>query len=191
MAGALGVAMACGLGACTDSELREQCSDDRYQCVKLKTSMGSIVIRLDVEKAPISSENFLRYMDEGFYKGTIFHRVIDNFVVQGGGLLPDMSSKQTNPPIRNESQNGLANVRGSIAMARTSNPHSATSQFYINLRDNRNLDASPGQYGYAVFGKVIEGMETVDKIAKVATHSHSGHSDVPRKAILLKRAKRL
>ena len=159
--------------------------------VVLETSSGPITIELDQAKAPITVENFLKYVDSGFFDNLIFHRVIPGFMIQGGGMDEQMREKSTQPAIRNEASNGLSNKRGTIAMARTSNPNSATAQFFINLADNnRSLDAQPGSAGYAVFGKVISGMETVDAIAKVATGSRGPHDDVPLKAVIIKSAKR-
>lgn len=182
---------ALALGAYADASVRKQCADEKNPCVVFNTSKGKIVLQLNGEKAPVSTKNFLQYTDEGFYDDTIFHRVIGNFVIQGGGFTKDMTQKKTNAPINNESQNGLSNARGSISMARTSAPHSATSQFYINLRDNTNLDAQPGGFGYAVFGKVIKGMDVVDAIAGVSTGSARGHRDVPTDTIVLKKVERL
>ncbi|MDR1646965.1 MAG: peptidyl-prolyl cis-trans isomerase [Zoogloeaceae bacterium] len=148
--------------------------------VEIVTSKGRIVIALDAEKAPKTVENFLAYAKAGFYDGTIFHRVISGFMIQGGGFTPEMAQKAPRDPIENEAKNGLRNRRGAIAMARTSNPHSATSQFFINLVDNASLDyPSPDGWGYAVFGEVIEGMSVIDKIAQVATGRKNGHADVP------------
>lgn len=157
--------------------------------VKLHTRFGVITLELDAEKAPESVKNFLAYVEAGHYDGTIFHRIIKTFMIQGGGMLPDMSQKHTNAPIRNEAKNGLKNVRGSIAMARTNEPHSATSQFFINVVDNDFLDY-PGQdgWGYAVFGKVSEGMEVVDQIRAVATGRSGYHSDVPVEPIVIDKA---
>jgi cyclophilin family peptidyl-prolyl cis-trans isomerase len=148
--------------------------------VKLETSMGEITIELDETKAPITAANFKQYVKDGFFDGTIFHRVIVNFMVQGGGFTADMQKKETRAPIQNEASNGLPNQRGSIAMARTNDPHSATAQFFINHADNAFLNHVPGQSdGYAVFGKVADGMDVVDKIAAVSTSSQSGMQDVP------------
>lgn len=157
--------------------------------VELKTNMGNIIIELDAEKAPITVANFLKYVNSGFYDGVIFHRVIANFMIQGGGFTKDMQRKPTNPPIKNEADNGLKNLRGTISMARTSIPDSATSQFFINHRDNTNLDYSPGNPGYAVFGKVVEGMETVDKIAAVKTGITAGMRDVPVEPVIIESAR--
>lgn len=155
--------------------------------VALETSQGRIVLQLDAAKAPETVANFLEYVRSGFYKGTIFHRVIPGFMIQGGGFVPDMAQKATRPPIKNEAANGLKNLRGTIAMARTNNPHSATAQFFINVVDNANLDyPSFDGWGYAVFGKVTEGMAVVDKIVAVPTRNYGGHQDVPASPILIK-----
>jgi len=149
------------------------------------------VVELDPVKAPLSTANFLKYVAAGHYDGTIFHRVIADFVVQGGGFTPDMKQKPTAPPIVNEADNGLSNRRGTVAMARTPDPHSASSQFFINLADNDFLDhtaKTPRGWGYAVFGRVIEGMDVVDAIAQVETSSHGPHRDVPVKPVVLKKA---
>ncbi len=157
--------------------------------ITLKTNMGDIVIELDHEKAPKSCENFEQYVREGHYDGTIFHRVISNFMIQGGGFLPDMMQKATRDPIENEAGNGLGNVTGSIAMARTSAPHSATAQFFINVKDNGFLD-HPGQdgWGYCVFGKVASGMDVVEKMKTADTTTRAGHSDVPVEPIVIEKA---
>ena len=160
------------------------------QKVRLATSAGDIVIELDAEKAPKTAENFLRYVKAGHYDGLIFHRVIETFMIQAGGYKPDLSEKPTRPPIALESGNGLANVRGSIAMARTSDPDSATSQFFINVVDNPGLDqpnARDGR-GYAVFGKVVDGMDVVDKIRAVATGNKGFHQDVPKEDVIIEKA---
>jgi peptidyl-prolyl cis-trans isomerase B (cyclophilin B) len=151
--------------------------------------VGDIVIELDHEKAPKSCENFEQYVREGHYDGTIFHRVIGNFMIQGGGFMPDMMQKATRDPIENEAANGLSNVNGSIAMARTSAPHSATAQFFINVKDNSFLD-HPGQdgWGYCVFGKVTGGMDVVEQIKGVDTTNKAGHSDVPVEPIVIEKA---
>jgi cyclophilin family peptidyl-prolyl cis-trans isomerase len=149
--------------------------------VKISTSKGDIVVELNQEKAPITCENFLKYVDAKFYDGTIFHRVIKDFMIQGGGMTADMSPKQTNPPIVNESKNGLKNDRGTIAMARTSDPDSATSQFFINHGNNDFLNYGVRDAGYAVFGKVVEGMDVVDTIANVRTRP----GDVPVETITI------
>ncbi|MEO7773984.1 MAG: peptidylprolyl isomerase [Steroidobacteraceae bacterium] len=157
--------------------------------IRFETSFGSFTIELFPDEAPESSANFLKYAEDGFFDGTTFHRVVPNFVIQGGGLLPDMSQKKTRAPIKNEAKNGLRNVRGSLSMARTSDINSATSQFFVNLVDNAFLDNSPGNYGYAVFGKVTEGMDTVDKIAAVETGVRKGHDDSPLEPVLIVSAK--
>ena len=157
--------------------------------VKLTTSMGPITLELDRAKAPISSENFARYVKSGHYKGTIFHRVMDGFMIQGGGFTKDMQQKATNAPIRNEASNGLKNEPYTIAMARTSDPHSATSQFFINVADNFPLNyESELKPGYAVFGKVTAGQDTVDKIRKVPTGNSGMHQNVPAKPIVIENA---
>lgn len=154
--------------------------------VLMKTTLGDIRLELYPDKAPLTVENFLRYVDEGFYNGTIFHRVINGFMIQGGGFSAEMERKATHDSVRNEAQNGLKNIRGSIAMARTSAPHSATAQFFINHADNPNLDY-PGMdgWGYAVFGQVTSGMETVDNIADVYTVSRGGMANVPEQTVTI------
>ncbi|HED33555.1 MAG TPA: peptidyl-prolyl cis-trans isomerase [Gammaproteobacteria bacterium] len=157
----------------------------------LDTNHGKIIIKLDAEKAPISAENFLTYVKEAFFDNTIFHRVIPNFMIQGGGFLEDMTQKSGNPNIKNEADNGLPNKRGSLAMARTPDPDSASSQFFINLKDNDflNYTAPTSQgWGYAVFGEVVEGMDVVDSIAQVATGNSGGHGDVPVEAVIINSA---
>jgi cyclophilin family peptidyl-prolyl cis-trans isomerase len=154
--------------------------------VVISTSEGDISVRLDAEKAPVTVENFLAYVDSGFYNGTIFHRVIPNFMIQGGGFLPDMTEKATRDPIVNESKNRLHNLRGTIAMARTNDPDSATSQFFINQRNNLRLDWSPGKMGYTVFGEVIEGMDVVDFIVSAPTGKVGPFSDVPVEPIVIR-----
>jgi peptidyl-prolyl cis-trans isomerase A (cyclophilin A) len=157
--------------------------------VSLKTSMGEIVLELDQEKAPVSVANFLKYVKAGHYKGVIFHRVMDNFMIQTGGMDAKMVQRRTNPPIKSESKNGLLNVPYSIAMARTGDPHSATSQFFINVADNQFLNY-PGQdgFGYTVFGKVISGMEVVDKIKGVPVDEKNGQQNVPVTPIVIQSA---
>lgn len=156
--------------------------------VKVDTNMGAFVIELNAKAAPKTVENFLAYVKSGFYKNTLFHRVIPNFMIQGGGFVVGMEEKDTRAPIALESRNGLSNVRGTIAMARTNDPNSATSQFFINVRDNRFLDANQAQdgNGYAVFGKVVSGMSTVDAIARVKTHSVGYYDDVPIRDVVIK-----
>jgi cyclophilin family peptidyl-prolyl cis-trans isomerase len=158
--------------------------------VKLQTTKGDIIIELNENKAPVTVENFLAYVQEGFYDGTIFHRVISNFMIQGGGFTIDMNRKRPHQPIVNESKNGLKNDRGTIAMARTSDPDSATSQFFINHRDNASLNYVKGRNpGYAVFGKVIEGMDTVNAIAAVKTTTVKGRRNVPAEPVVIKSTK--
>ena len=160
--------------------------------VLMKTSLGDIELELYADKAPKTVENFLRYVDEGFYDGTIFHRVINGFVIQGGGYTRDLERKRTHAPVRNEAWNGLRNERGTIAMARTLDPHSATAQFFINHDDNEKLDyPSPDGWGYAVFGRVVKGMETVDRIADVYTTSRRDMDNVPEKDVVIERVTRL
>jgi cyclophilin family peptidyl-prolyl cis-trans isomerase len=159
--------------------------------VRFETSLGSFTLELDAAKAPGTVENFLAYVDEGFFDGLIFHRVIPGFMIQGGGMLPDMGQKKNKSPIKNEAKNGLKNKRGTVAMARTNDPHSATSQFFINLSDNDFLDASAGNDGYAVFGHVVEGLDTIDRIAKERTGRRKGHDDVPVTDVVIQSAKRV
>ncbi len=156
--------------------------------IKLNTNHGTIVLELDADKAPATVENFTQYANDGFYNGTIFHRVIDGFMIQGGGMEPGMKEKTTREPVKNEADNGLSNARGTIAMARTPDPHSATAQFFINIKDNTFLDfrsASADGYGYCVFGKVTEGMDVVDKIKGVATTTVGMHQDVPAEDVII------
>ena len=157
--------------------------------VKVQTSMGEIVIALDTEKAPVTAANFLKYVADKFFDGTIFHRVIPDFMIQGGGFTPDMAQKETGAPIVNEASNGLKNDRGTLAMARTNDPDSATAQFFINLKDNAFLNyAGPANPGYAVFAKVTEGMDVVDAIAAVKTAQKGGHDDVPVETVSIESA---
>ncbi len=160
------------------------------QKVKLATSSGDIVVELDREKAPKTVDNFLQYVRSGHYDGTVFHRVIDNFMIQGGGYKPDMSEKPTRAPIPLESKSGLNNVRGTLAMARTNAPDSATAQFFININDNAFLDAANARdgNGYAVFGKVISGMDVVDKIRAEPTQPVGQHQNMPVKPVILRKA---
>ena len=160
--------------------------------VELKTSAGTIVLELYPEKAPKTVANFLEYVKGGFYDGLIFHRVIDGFMIQGGGMNAQMQEKTTRAPVDNEARNGLRNDAGTIAMARTSDPHSATAQFFINLEDNRNLNyPSFDGWGYAVFGKVTDGMDVVRRIGKEQTTSRSGHRDVPAAPVTIQSARQL
>jgi len=155
--------------------------------VVISTNLGDIKVQLNSEKAPISTENFLHYVNKKHYDGTVFHRVMKNFMIQGGGHLPDLTEKPTDKPIPNEARNGLSNLRGTIAMARTEVVNSATSQFFINVVDNQRLDyVNPNKYGYAVFGKVIEGMDVVDTIRNVPTTSKNSMDDVPVDPVLIK-----
>lgn len=158
--------------------------------VQLTTTYGKILIELDQERAPATVENFVQYVRDGHFDGTVFHRVIGNFMIQGGGFTPDMQQKPTRAAIQNEAGNGLSNEVYTIAMARTSDPHSATAQFFINVADNHFLDQarSPDGWGYAVFGKVTEGAETVDKIKAVATGNKGFHQDVPVEAVIIESA---
>ena len=156
--------------------------------VRMQTNKGTIVLELDAEKAPETVANFLEYARSGFYDGTIFHRVIPGFMIQGGGFEPGMSQKSTGAPIKNEADNGLTNELGTIAMARTSDPHSATAQFFINAKDNGflNFSAANAQgWGYCVFGRVVEGIEVVKDIEKVATTTRAGHQDVPQDDVVI------
>jgi peptidyl-prolyl cis-trans isomerase B (cyclophilin B) len=158
--------------------------------VQMQTNKGLIVLELDAEKAPETVANFLEYARAGFYDGTIFHRVIPNFMIQGGGFEPGMTQKDTRAPIKNEADNGLKNDVGTIAMARTPNPHSATAQFFINVKDNAFLNHSaptPQGWGYCVFGRVVEGMDVVHGIEKVATGNRGGHGDVPVEDVVIEK----
>ncbi|MCC7184356.1 MAG: peptidyl-prolyl cis-trans isomerase [Rhodocyclaceae bacterium] len=157
--------------------------------VELLTNHGRIVVTLDQERAPESVDNFLRYVRAGHYDGTIFHRVIYGFMIQGGGYTPDFRQKPTNRPIRNESINGLRNQVGTLAMARTADPHSATAQFFINLVDNPDLDAPPGKWGYAVFGRVVQGMDVVNAIARVRTGRMPPHENVPVEPVIIEKVR--
>jgi len=159
--------------------------------VRFETNHGGVKRELDADKAPETVANFLQYVDDGFFDGLIFHRVIPGFMVQGGGLDGEMTQKKTRAPIKNEAKNGLKNLRGTVAMARTNDINSATAQFFINLVDNAFLDNSPGNFGYAVFGKVVDGMDTVDAIAKVRTSRRRGHDDVPAEDIVIQSARRV
>ena len=164
---------------------------DTQTRIKLTTNLGSITVQLNGEKAPVTSQNFITYVKEGFYNGTIFHRVIPDFMAQGGGFDKAMSQKAVHAPIKNEADNGLKNKRGTLAMARTGDPQSATAQFFINLKDNGFLDytASNSQgWGYAVFAEVVEGMDVVDAMAKQPTGNKGGHQDVPKTDIMIEKA---
>ena len=157
--------------------------------IEFKTSKGTFTIELFEKEAPISSKNFAAYVDAGFFDGVIFHRVIPGFMIQGGGFTADMQQKKTQAPIKNEATNGLKNKRGTLSMARTNDIDSATSQFFINLVDNEFLDHKPGNYGYAVFGQVVTGLEVIDAIAKVKTGNYGYHADVPVEPIVIESAK--
>lgn len=182
----------CALAAQAEGETAAPAAKEN-PVVILTTSKGTIEIELDTENAPISVENFLAYVDSGHFDGTIFHRVIPGFMVQGGGFTSDMKQKDTLPPIKNEATNGLKNKRGTLSMARTSVVDSATSQFFINVADNTSLDhtkPNPRGYGYAVFATVTSGMDVVDAIVGVPTHNKGGHGDVPKESITIESAKR-
>jgi len=158
--------------------------------VVMTTTLGNVEIELYADKAPVSAANFLAYADAGFFDGTIFHRVIPNFMIQGGGFTADMSQKPPRAPIRNEADNGLLNERGTLAMARTSDPNSATAQFFINLTKNSFLDHGARDFGYAVFGKVVSGMDVVDRIAAVPTGNKGPHQNVPTTPVVVQSVKR-
>jgi peptidyl-prolyl cis-trans isomerase A (cyclophilin A) len=158
--------------------------------IYLLTNYGNIAVELFAAEAPVTVDNLLAYVDDGFYDGTIFHRIIPGFVIQGGGLTADLRQKPTRPPIANEANNGLKNERGTLSMARTSDINSATSQFFINLQDNAMLDHDVRDYGYAVFGRIADGMEVVDRIASVATTSRGSHQDVPVEPVVIESASR-
>ena len=175
----------------TSSFAKENKMSEPSSKIKLTTSLGAIIVQLNTEKAPVSSANFLTYVNEGFYNGTIFHRVIKGFMAQGGGFDVSFKQKENHAPIKNEADNGLKNARGTLAMARTNDPNSATGQFFINLKDNGFLDhtsPTPSGWGYAVFGEVIEGMEVVDKMAEQPTGNKGVHQDVPRTDIIIEKA---
>lgn len=160
--------------------------------IALQTNFGTIRVELDFDKAPLSARNFQDYVEQGFYDRTLFHRVIDNFMIQGGGMTSGLRDKRGNAPIRNEADNGLKNLTGTLAMARTSDPHSATAQFFINVADNSFLDhrnQTPEGWGYAVFGKVVDGMDVVNRIKDCATTAMAGHRDVPVEEIVIESAK--
>jgi len=170
----------------------EASAQGKNPVVVMKTSMGDIKIELYPDKSPATVKNFLQYVDEKHYDGTIFHRVIPTFMIQGGGMDADMREKPTHEPIKNEAGNGLANSRGTLAMARTSNPHSASAQFFINVKDNSFLDKANAQdgWGYAVFGRVVDGMDVVDRIKQVATTSRGGHQNVPEQPVIVRSIRR-
>ena len=159
--------------------------------IRFETSHGGFTIELFPKEAPVTVENFLQYVDDGFFDGTIFPRIVPGFVIQGGGLTADFGNKKTRAPISNEAKNGLKNTRGSLSMARTSDINSATSQFFVNLKDNAFLDHGPRDYGYAVFGRVTEGLEVIDKIAAVTTGRRKGYTDAPLEDVVIVSARRL
>jgi len=165
-------------------------SEAKNPTVSLSTSKGDLTVELFAQDAPISVQNFLQYVDDGFFDGTVFHRVIPGFMIQGGGMDAGMRQKTTRPPIANEAANGLKNTRGTLAMARTSDVNSATAQFFINLTDNAFLDHGTRDFGYAVFGRVTQGMDVVDAIAKVKTGRKGPHDDVPVEPVTIQTARR-
>jgi len=185
------VALVCGCDKGTKKVIVEgKAVDSQSNIVKLETSMGNIVIELDLQATPVTAKNFLEYVEAAFYDGTIFHRVIPNFMIQGGGFTADLKRKNTRSPIVNEAWNGPSNTRGTIAMARTNDPDSATSQFFINHIDNAPLNYVDSAHpGYAVFGKVTEGMDVVDAIAAVKTATRNGMQDVPVEPVIVKSAR--
>jgi cyclophilin family peptidyl-prolyl cis-trans isomerase len=159
--------------------------------IQFETSLGTFRIELFEKDAPQTVANFLAYVDDGFFDGTIFHRIVPGFVIQGGGFTEDMSQKRTKEPIKNEADNGLKNERGTLSMARTNDVNSATSQFFVNLKDNEFLDHQRGNFGYAVFARVIDGMDVIDKIAAVETGRRRGFDDVPVEAVIMKSVQRV
>jgi peptidyl-prolyl cis-trans isomerase A (cyclophilin A) len=158
--------------------------------VQFETSHGNFTIELYEKDAPLTVANFLQYVDDGFFDGTIFHRIVPGFVIQGGGLTADFDQKKTRDPVKNEADNGVRNERGTLSMARTNDVNSATSQFFVNLTDNEFLDNRPGNFGYAVFGRVTHGMDVIDKIAKVKTGRRKMYTDAPMEDVLIKSARR-
>jgi peptidyl-prolyl cis-trans isomerase A (cyclophilin A) len=159
--------------------------------IRFETTLGDFTVEFYEKEAPLSVANFLRYVDDGFFDTTIFHRIVPGFVIQGGGFTEDMTQKKTHPPVKNEADNGLKNSRGSLSMARTNDINSATSQFFVNLKDNDFLDHSRGNFGYAVFARVTKGMDVIDKIAAVQTGRKRGFDDVPVEAVIMKSVRRL
>ncbi len=159
--------------------------------IRFETTLGNFTIEFFEKEAPLSVANFLRYVDDGFFDNTIFHRIVPGFVIQGGGFTEDMAQKKTLAPVKNEADNGLKNARGSLSMARTNDINSATSQFFVNLKDNDFLDHSRGNFGYAVFAKVTEGMDVIDKIAAVETGRRKGFDDVPVEPVVMKSVRRM
>lgn len=177
------------IDAASNAAQQSQSGDAQNPVVKLETSLGDILVQLDARRAPISTANFIQYVKSGHYDGVIFHRVIKNFMIQGGGFTPDMKEKKAMAPIRNEANNGLHNKKYTIAMARTNDPHSASAQFFINTKDNDFLDfKGPSNWGYAVFGKVIKGQDVVDRIENAATTSKGSYDDVPVSPVVIKKA---
>jgi len=158
--------------------------------IRFETTLGDFTVELFEKEAPLSVANFLRYIEDEFFDGTIFHRIVPGFVIQGGGFTEDMTQKRTQPPVKNEADNGLKNERGTLSMARTNDINSATSQFFVNLKDNDFLDHSRGNFGYAVFAQVTEGMDVIDKIAAVETGRKRGFDDVPVEAVIMKSVRR-
>jgi cyclophilin family peptidyl-prolyl cis-trans isomerase len=161
-----------------------------FTMVRFETTHGGFTIELFEKEAPLTVANFLQYVDDGFFDGTIFHRIVPNFVIQGGGLTPDFEQKTTRAPVHNEADNGRLNARGALSMARTNAPHSATSQFFVNLVDNDFLDYRPGNHGYAVFGRVVEGLDVIDRIAAVRTGRRQGYTDAPLEDVIINSARR-
>ena len=159
--------------------------------IRFETTLGDFTIEMLEKEAPLSVANFLKYVDDGYFDGTIFHRIVPGFVIQGGGFTEDMTQKKTRAPVKNEADNGVKNKRGTLSMARTNDINSATSQFFVNLKDNDFLDNSRGNFGYAVFARVTSGMDIVDKIAAVSTGRRGGHDDVPTEAVIMKSVKRI
>jgi peptidyl-prolyl cis-trans isomerase A (cyclophilin A) len=159
--------------------------------IRFETSLGDFTIELFEKDAPLSAANFLKYIEDEFFDGTIFHRIVPGFVIQGGGFTEDMEQKKTHPPVKNEADNGRKNARGTLSMARTNDINSATSQFFVNLKDNDFLEHSRGNFGYAVFGRVTEGMDVIDKIAAVETGRRRGFDDVPVEAVIMKSVRRI
>lgn len=186
------IALAVLAGLCAAAAPAQE--KDKNPMIVIDTSFGKIYVELFVDKAPITVKNFLRYTDDKFYDGTTFHRVMPEFMIQGGGMEPGLKKKETRAAIKNESGNGLSNERGTIAMARLPEPDTATSQFFINVKDNPRLDATPEKAGYAVFGKVVDGMDVVDKIRRVETETRFAgqvkHGDVPKQDVMIRSVRR-
>jgi len=182
--------LCCTMQASYAAPTKNSLTQGKQKMVKLHTNLGVITLQLDAEKAPVTVKNFLDYVNAGFYDNTIFHRVIADFMIQGGGFEPGMNQKKVNAPIKNEAANGLKNDKYTVAMARTGDPHSATAQFFINTGADNSFLNYPGQdgWGYCVFGKVVEGMDVVDAIRKVKTGNKSGHQDVPREDVIITKA---